>query len=158
MSKLTEEVSYKCPDCGLETQFKNVDMNGTCACPKCQCPLVSKDIVAHTLEVTILDKMIMEKKSMSELKVCPECGHVEGNQIIKTGDRLWFHGIHYIIATVDARISIINGTSQIGIQLINPDNGTRCAQHPVYVSNSNNIKKSELIQLMTYGSECNSEE
>ena len=85
---------------------------------------------------------------MTELKVCPECGHVEGNKTIKTGDRLWYRGIHYIIATVDVRISITNGTSQIGIQLIDPDNGTRCAQHPVYVENSDDIKESELALLM----------
>ncbi len=82
---------------------------------------------------------------MTELNICSECGHLDENGCIKTGDRLWFNGVHYIIATVD----FDDNKHKVGIQLIDPDNGTRSSLHPVYVQDHNDITEYELKQLMT---------
>ena len=82
---------------------------------------------------------------MTEIEVCLECGHINKcSKPIKVGDKLWWHGVHYIIATVDYDID----KQKVGIQLIDPDNGTRTAQHPVYVKNINDITEQELSHLV----------
>lgn len=84
---------------------------------------------------------------MVEVKICPACGHIlDVDQTTKHGDKIWVKGVHYIIATVDVNVE----KDLIGIQLIDPDDGTRYAQHPVYVKNANDISERELQELLVY--------